>query len=407
MAKVDNRQYSILFQVKLWAIFSVGVATVELSVIAYNIAGPDASALLGTALSLKSLAYVVAPLLMAVAFERLPRGRFLILLDIIRALALLSLLFVSGRWSFLTAIAVFLAASAAFKITYIEYVAHLLPDHEDFSWAITKSRIADELEGVVSPLAAAALLFLLPIDAGLLAAAAVFAVSALRIRAAGLPDLSKSGGGYGARALRGLRLYLSDRTLRPLTWLMLATAAGTAMVTTTTPYLVQSVGGLGSSATALAYGAFGAGSILGALGYMRFAADLDDSRTMLLGGALIACGLLAGMAATQFATIALLWAAIGAGGALIQVPGVAVIRDAAQGESLLVVFGGGLAMQNLILAGGYGLAGGLAAAAGPVPAFAATGGISALAVTLAWAGLRRARRHRDAAAAGMTGPGGK
>ncbi|WP_172329643.1 hypothetical protein [Mangrovicoccus sp. HB161399] len=389
MPKSDNRPYKLLFQAKLWALFAAGVATVELSVIAYNVAGNDSAALLGTALSLKSLAYVAVPLLTAAIFERLPRGRFLMALDILRALSLLSLVFVTGEATFLAAIAVFLTASAAFKITYLEYVSHLLPDRGEFAWAMSKSRIVDELEGVASPLAAALLLFLLPVDSLLLLSAAVFAVSALRIKAADLPDLSGKGGGRRARqALSGLRMFFARAELRPLTWLMVAVAAGTAMVMTSTPYLIRSIAGEGPSATAIAFGAFGAGAILGALVHVRLRAPLSCGSEMAAGGVLIAAGLLAGMAVTTFAGFLALWAAIGAGISLVQMPAAEIIRDAGGSGGMMAAFGAGLAMQNAILAGAYMLAGWLAAGAGPETAFAVTGGGAAIAVALAWAGLR-------------------
>lgn len=390
MAKFENRQYKLLFQVKLLALFAAGIATVELSVIAFNVAGNDASALLGTALTLKSLTYVIIPLMMAAIFARLPRGRFLMSLDIIRALALLGLIFVRTETSFLIAVTVFLSATAAFSITYLEYVSHLLPESDDFAWAMSKSRIADELEGVISPLVAALLLFLLPVDSLLLLSAAIFAVSAFWIWAAKLPDLSGTGGALSAqRAIHGIRIFQTRRELRPMVWLMIAVAAGTAVVMTGTPYIVQSIAGLSPSATAIAYGAFGAGAILGAVGHVRLRGALRGGPEMSLGGVLVVAGLFGGITATRYETFLALWVVIGAGVSLIRMPAAEVIREAGEDEGFLTAFGGGYAMQNAILAVAYILAGALAATAGTVLTFAVMGGVSAAAVLLARKGLRR------------------
>ena len=397
----DDGQYRLLFAVKLWALLATGIATVELSLIAHSVAGTDSSALLGTALSLKSLAYVVVPLLTAAIFAKLPRGRFLVALDLVRAGALASLTVASGEFAFLAAITVFLMASAAHSIAYLEYVSHLLPDREDFARAMSKSRIADELSGVVAPLAAAGLLLLLPIDGVLLLAAAVFAASALRIALAGLPDLSGAQPGDKARrVLGGLRMYAARAELRPLVWLMVAVAAGTAMVMTTTPYLVQSVSGQDSTSAAIAFGAFGAGAILGALIHLRLPPRLAGRPEMVLGSVVIAAALLAGIGATRFGTILTLWALIGVGVSLVQMPAAEIIRKAGETEGLLVAFGGSLAMQNAILVMAYAMAGGIATGFGPTAAFATMGGLAALAVILARAGgphLARpapAGRHR-------------
>lgn len=68
-----NRTYRHLFLAQMLALIGTGLATVALGLLAYDLAGANAGAVLGTALAIKMLAYIgVAPIAAAFA-ERLPR----------------------------------------------------------------------------------------------------------------------------------------------------------------------------------------------------------------------------------------------------------------------------------------------------------------------------------------------
>ncbi len=80
-----NRTYRHLFLAQVIALVGTGLATVALGLLAFEIAGEDAGAVLGTALAIKMMAYVaIAPIAGAFA-EILPRRRMLVALDLIRA----------------------------------------------------------------------------------------------------------------------------------------------------------------------------------------------------------------------------------------------------------------------------------------------------------------------------------
>ena len=66
-----NRTYRRLFAAQVVALLGTGLSTVALSLLAYQIAGGDAGAVLGTALALKMVAYVaVAPIVGGFAHRR-------------------------------------------------------------------------------------------------------------------------------------------------------------------------------------------------------------------------------------------------------------------------------------------------------------------------------------------------
>ena len=98
LAILGNRTYRHLFAAQAIALLGPGLATVALALLAFDLAGPEAGGVLGTALAIKMLAYVsVAPFAAGVT-ERLPRRATLIVLDLIRAGVALALPFVTEVW---------------------------------------------------------------------------------------------------------------------------------------------------------------------------------------------------------------------------------------------------------------------------------------------------------------------
>src|SRR5215204_4903943 len=153
-----NRTYRHLFAAQVIALVGTGLATVALSLLAYELAGADAGAVLGTALAIKMVAYVgVAPIAAAFA-ERLPRRTMLVSLDLIRAGVAVLLPFVTQVWEVYVLIFVLQAASAAFTPTFQATIPDVLPDEKDYTRALSLSRLAYDLENVVSPMLAAGLL---------------------------------------------------------------------------------------------------------------------------------------------------------------------------------------------------------------------------------------------------------
>lgn len=55
---LGNRTYRHLFLAQVIELVGTGLATVALGLLAYDLAGPDAGAVLGTALAIKMIAYV-------------------------------------------------------------------------------------------------------------------------------------------------------------------------------------------------------------------------------------------------------------------------------------------------------------------------------------------------------------
>ena len=98
LSVLNNRTYRHLFTAQVIALVGTGLMTVALGLLAYELAGADAGAVLGTALAIKMLAYAgVAPVAQAFA-DRLPRRSLLVALDLVRAAVALCLPFVTAVW---------------------------------------------------------------------------------------------------------------------------------------------------------------------------------------------------------------------------------------------------------------------------------------------------------------------
>ena len=153
---LSNRTYRHLFAAQVIALVGTGLLTVALGLLAYDLAGADAGVVLGTALAIKMIAYVgIAPVAQALA-ERLPRRRLLVALDLVRAGVALLLPFVSEIWQIYLLIFLLQAASAAFTPTFQATIPDILPDEAEYTRALSLSRLAYDLESLLSPMLAAA-----------------------------------------------------------------------------------------------------------------------------------------------------------------------------------------------------------------------------------------------------------
>ena len=88
---LKNRTYRHLIAAQVIALMGTGLATVALALLAYDLAGNQAALVLGTALTIKMISYVIiAPIASALAETR-PRRAWLVSLDVIRAAVALAL----------------------------------------------------------------------------------------------------------------------------------------------------------------------------------------------------------------------------------------------------------------------------------------------------------------------------
>ena len=383
-AVLANRTYRRLFAAQVIALVGTGLATVALGLLAWDLAGADAGAVLGTALAIKMVAYVtLAPVAAALA-ERVPRRAMLVGLDLIRAAVALALPFVSEVWHVYALIFLLQAASAGFTPTFQATIPDVLPDEADYTRALSLSRLAYDLETLLSPVLAAALLTVVSFPALFGGTVAGFVASAALVAGTALPSpRSQAPRGIWDRTTRGIRIYLATPRLRGLLALSLCVAAAGAMVIVNTVVLVKGPLGLGEAQVALALAAFGAGSMVAALVLPRLLDRLSDRTAMLAGASLLALGTALGTLVGSLAALAALWLLLGLGSGLVQTPGGRLLRRSAAPEDRPAVFAAQFALSHACWLVTYPLAGRLGAGAGLDAAFLAMAALAALGLALA------------------------
>ncbi|MGW5847513.1 MFS transporter [Streptomyces sp. NPDC055254] len=395
LSVLRNSTYRRLLSAQVVALLGTGLATVALSLLAYDMAGADAGSVLGTALALKMTAYVtVAPLAAAVA-DRVPRRALLAATDLLRAAAALALPFVSQVWQVYVLILLLQAASAAFTPVFQATVPEVLPDERDYTRALSMSRLAHDLESLLSPVLAAALLTVLPSAWLFAGTAAGFLASAALVVSVALPTpvhAEREGGAY-AKAAFGARLFRATPRLRALLALDLAVAAAGALVFVHTVVLVRDHFARGAGAVSLALGAYGAGSMLTALLLPRLLRRVADRAVMLPAAFVLpvllgAAALLASSApgGWWWAFLAV-WAGIGAACSAASTPAGRVIRRSTADADLPAAFAARFSLSHGCWLVTYPLAGWLGTGAGLPVASAALGAVAlaaAVAASAVW-----------------------
>lgn len=379
-----NRTYRHLFLAQVIALVGTGLATVALGLLAYDLAGADAGAVLGTALAIKMIAYVgVAPIAAAFA-ERFPRRAMLVFLDLIRAAVALFLPFVTEIWQVYVLIFVLQSASAAFTPTFQATIPDVLPDEKEYTRALSLSRLAYDLESVASPMLAAALLTVINFHSLFAGTVVGFLASAALVVSVVLPSPKPTERrGIYDRTTRGLRIYLATPRLRGLLVLSLAVSAAGSMVIVNTVVLVQAEFGFTQRATALALAAFGGGSMIAALLLPRLLDKTPDRAAMLFGAMILVAGLLVGAFVSSFAWLLPLWLVIGVGYSLAQTPSGRLLRRSSQPEDRPALFAAQFALSHACWLITYPLAGWLGATVGLPATFAILAVMAAAAILVA------------------------
>src|SRR5215217_3139350 len=183
-----NRTYRHLFAAQVIALAGTGLLTVALGLLAYQLAGAEAGVVLGTALAIKMVAYVgVAPVVGAFA-NQLPRRAFLVAMDLVRAAIALLLPFITEIWQIYVLIFLLQSASAAFTPTFQATIPDVLPEEKEYTRALSLSRLAYDLESLLSPALAAVLLTLISFNSLFAGTAIGFLVSAGLVVSVVLPS---------------------------------------------------------------------------------------------------------------------------------------------------------------------------------------------------------------------------
>jgi len=313
--------------------------------------------------------------------------------DLIRAGAALMLPFVDQVWQVYVLIFALQAASAAFTPTFQAVIPEVLPDEDDYTRALSLSRLAYDLESLCSPALAAALLSVTTYNWLFTGTVVGFVGSAALVLSVLLPRPVPSpprAGGLYTRVTAGTRLFLAVPRLRALHALDLVVAAAGAIVLVNTVVYVRDHLGRPAGDVALALGAYGAGSMAVALVLPRVLDKVSD-RAVMLHGALLTVVVFPGLAAITAAgtgawrwpALLTAWAAFGAVSSMVLTPAGRLIRRSSGPADRTELFAAQFSLTHGCWLLTYPLAGWLGAAAGLQSAVLVLGAVACASGALA------------------------
>lgn len=379
-----------LFAAQVVALVGTGLLTVALGLLAYDLAGGSAGAVLGTALAIKMVAYVgVAPVI-AVVVAGLPKRAVLVGADVVRAGVALLLPWVSEVWQIYVLVLVLQAASATFTPAFQSLIPSVLTDEDEYTRGLSLSRLAYDLEAVLSPLLAAVALLFVSYSALFAGTVAGFVGSALLVLRTSLPALPPPDRSqpFLARVMRGANVMWERPVLRSLLAMNLAVAAATGVVVVNTVVYVRDLLGSNDIGVAIALGCFGAGSMAVALALPRLLTQVPD-RLLMLGGCAVASLGLAALSVLLLAdpgrgngwlVLGVTWLVLGAGTSLVNTPSARLLRYQTDESERSSVFTAQFSLSHACYLLTYPLAGWAGARLGHVAAAVAL----TLLATLAW-----------------------
>lgn len=330
LAVLKNSSYAKLFSAQIVALLGTGLLTIALGLLAFDVAGGDAGVIMGVAMTVKMVAYVAVAPLISAWLAHVPRKPLLIGADILRAVVALALPFVSEAWQIYVLIFVLQSASATFTPAFQAVIPSILPEERDYTRALSLSRLAYDLESLVSPVLAALLLTVMSYNNLFLGTVIGFVGSALLVLSTKFPHIEPPAPSrFFERLTGGVKAFWAKRELRSLMALNLVVSTTTAMVIVNTVVLVKADLGRTQSDVALLLGAYGAGSMIVALLMPRLLDRLPDRPVMLTGAVLLPALLLGTASVMGFGTLSgelkwtllmVLWLLTGAATSMILTP---------------------------------------------------------------------------------------
>ncbi|EPH06974.1 hypothetical protein HMPREF1531_00018 [Propionibacterium sp. oral taxon 192 str. F0372] len=377
LAILRNPTYAKLFSAQIIALLGTGLLTIVLGLLAFEVAGSDAGIVMGLAMTIKMIAYVVMSPITTALVARLPRKPVLIGADLLRAAAAILLPFVTEVWQIYALIFLLQSASATFTPMFQAVIVSVLPDEGEYTRALSLSRLAYDLESLVSPMLATVLLTVISYHNLFVGTALGFLASAALVIASRFPYIDPPAPArFFDRLTRGARVFWASSDLRGLLGLHLVVATATAMVIVNTVVLVQNDLGRPQSDVALLLGTYGGGSMLVALGMPKLLESLPDRRVMFVGGIallillVVAAGAIGWMSgAPQWTALLVIWALLGAATSAILTPSSRLLRRNSDDGNRSAVFAAQFSLSHACFLITYPLSGALGAVIG-LPAIA-------------------------------------
>jgi MFS transporter, NRE family, putaive nickel resistance protein len=334
---------------------------VGLALLAFELAGSNASVILGAALTLRVTAFVILSPLAGALADRLDRKMILVSSDLARMIVIGLMPFVTQVWQVYVLMFALNAFTAFFTPTY-QATIPLVTSKEDYGQAISLSGATFELLGVLGPGIAGAVAVFLGARSIFFLDAVTFLISALLILTlprslnAARDSTTTSSATTWADIQDGTTRLWKDASIRYALLLELVASVAGALVLVNTVGLVKGSLGLGNIEYGWLMAAFGVGATLAALAVGVLEKRLQRTRFALLGAFVTTLAVLPANLVSLTPLLAL-WLVAGAGQNWVNLPTQALIADRTPLEVQGRVYGAHFAWSHLWWALAYPLAG--------------------------------------------------
>jgi MFS transporter, NRE family, putaive nickel resistance protein len=343
-----NRNFRLLFSAQIISLLGSGVTTVGLALFAYQLTGGvSATAVIGNALTLRILAFLLFSQPAGVIADRASKKKILIAADVVRFGLLALFPFITAVWQIYALIFAINAVTAFFTPTFESSIPEVVGG-EQYVRALSFSRVATDVEAVAAPALAGLLVALFGLRWVFWFDAFTYLVSASLVALAAMPYIKRSVPPISVRNFlteltTGTRILLREPSLRQALTLSIAEAtAGAAAIVATISYVrdvlnkgettfafVMAGVGLGSSVTAILLGRVTGRYETGARerSILHGRRHKWASRALLAGGFLLGLILLPDILKPPLLLFSLLWFFNGAGQALIAIPSSTLLAE--------------------------------------------------------------------------------
>ncbi|MDG2434155.1 MAG: MFS transporter [Gammaproteobacteria bacterium] len=359
---LNNVTFAKLFTAQIVALVGTGLSTIGLSLLAYDMSGSNAGAVLGIALACKMIAYIFFSPIIGGLVHRFARKKFMIVMDIFRALIVLLMPFVSEIWHIYILIFLLNLFSAGFKPVFQAVIPDILEDEKQYGKALSYSRLAYDLEVLLSPTLAGIALLYFSFSSLFILNSFAFVVSAMIIVITLIPKTKtvERTGNLWNEITFGVVSYLKTPRLRSLLILYVGIASASSMIIVNTViYVKDYLGGLDST-VAIFFALSGSGSMIAALIYPSLSIKLEN-KTIIQGGVSITAMSLAIMSLELSMIPSLVcWFFTGLGLSLSQIPAGIIVNMSSNPKDRTAYFSAQFALSHICWFFGYLAAGQLA-----------------------------------------------
>ena len=355
----SNKTYTKLFLAQVISLVGTGVTTIALALLAWQLAKDEAGQVLGIALSLKMVAYVFFTPLITAYVHKLPRRLWLVFLDIVRAAIVLYLPFVTEIWEIYLLLFLINLCSAAFTPVFQATISDIIKDEKAYHKTLSYSRLAYDLEQLLSPSFAAVLLMFISFSSLFILDSFTFIISAILIFVCTIPNVKKVEISKSTieRITFGISSYLKTPRLRALFFLYMSVALASAMMITNTVVYVSEYLQKGESFVAIAMAFSGLGSMLVALVLPIFLEKVQARLVVLSGSIILVLALFLSAFNPSWIYFVVLWFILGVGLSLVQVPAGFLVRVSCNDRDSISYFSANFSLSHLCWMFAYIIAG--------------------------------------------------